>query len=85
MAILTFIFTGRMSDYGNLVIIDHGNGITTRYGHLSRFAARVGEHITKGEVIAYVGTTGRTTAPHLHYEVRVNDRPVDPVRYLPKE
>jgi murein DD-endopeptidase MepM/ murein hydrolase activator NlpD len=79
------IFAGRKSDYGNLVIIDHGNGVTTRLGHLSRFSVRVGTTVTKGQVIAYVGMTGRTTGPHLHYEVRVNDRPVNPRGYMPPE
>ena len=77
------IFAGRKSDYGNLLIIDHGNGVTTRLGHLSRFRATVGRAVKKGEVVAYVGMTGRTTGPHLHYEVRLNDRPVNPRRYLP--
>ncbi len=78
------IFAGRKSDYGNLLIIDHGNGVTTRLGHLSRFRAKLGRAVTKGEVVAYVGMTGRTTGPHLHYEVRLNDRPVNPRKYLPE-
>lgn len=77
------IFAGRKSDYGNLIIIDHGNGVTTRLGHLSRFRAKLGRAVTKGEVVGYVGMTGRTTGPHLHYEVRMNDRPVNPRKYLP--
>jgi len=78
------IFAGRKSDYGNLLIIDHGNGVTTRLGHLSRFRATLGRAVTKGEVVAYVGMTGRTTGPHLHYEVRLNDRAVNPRKYLPE-
>ena len=78
------IFSGRQSDYGNLIVVSHGNGLTTRYGHLSRFAARSGQVIHKGDLIGYVGTTGRSTAPHLHYEVRLNDRPVNPRTYLPR-
>ena len=78
------IYSARRSDYGNLIILDHGDGLTTRYGHLSRYQARIGQQIAKGEVIGYVGTTGRSTAPHLHYEVRLNDRPVNPKNYLPK-
>ncbi|HEY2380171.1 MAG TPA: M23 family metallopeptidase [Terriglobia bacterium] len=78
------IYAQRMAAYGNLVIIDHGNGLTTRYGHLSRFIAKVGQKVKKNDVIALVGTTGRTTAPHLHYEVRLNDRPKNPRDYLPK-
>ena len=73
-----------MAAYGNLLVIDHGNGLTTRYGHLARFVANVGQKVKKGEIIALVGTTGRTTAPHLHYEVRLNDRPKNPRDYLPR-
>ena len=71
------------SAYGNLIVIDHGRGITTRYGHLSRFAVSVGDQVQKGDLIGYVGNTGRSTGPHLHYEVRLNDRPVNPRNYLP--
>jgi murein DD-endopeptidase MepM/ murein hydrolase activator NlpD len=78
------IYAARKAAYGNLVIIDHGNGLTTRHGHLSRFNVRVGQRVHRNDVIAFVGTTGRSTAPHLHYEVRLNDRPVDPRRYLPR-
>ena len=77
------VFAARQSAYGNLIVIDHGNGITTRYGHLSRFEARVGNHLRKGDLIGYVGSTGRSTGPHLHYEVLVNDRSVNPRSYLP--
>ena len=78
------IFAARKSDYGNLIIIDHGNGVTSRLGHLSRFRAKLGRAVTKGEIVGYVGMTGRTTGPHLHYEVRLNDRPVNPRKYLPE-
>jgi len=78
------IYAQRMAAYGNLLIIDHGNGLTTRYGHLSRFIAKVGQKVKKSDVVALVGNTGRTTAPHLHYEVRLNDRPTNPRDYLPK-
>jgi len=79
------IYAARQADYGNLIIIDHGNGLTTRYGHLSRFLVKVGQRVKKGDtVIGLVGKTGRTTAPHLHYEVRLNDRAVNPRTYLPK-
>lgn len=78
------IYAARKAAYGNLVIIDHGNGLTTRHGHLSRFNVRVGQRVRRNDVIAFVGTTGRSTAPHLHYEVRQNDRPVNPRTYLPK-
>jgi murein DD-endopeptidase MepM/ murein hydrolase activator NlpD len=78
------VFAGRRSDYGNLVIIDHGNGITTRLGHLSQIRVMIARTVTKGEVVGNVGMTGRTTGPHLHYEVRLNDRPVNPRSYLPE-
>jgi murein DD-endopeptidase MepM/ murein hydrolase activator NlpD len=78
------LYSERKAAYGNLIIIDHGNGLTTRYGHLSRSLVRVGQKIKRGETVGLVGTTGRTTAPHLHYEVRLNDRPVNPRGYLPR-
>jgi murein DD-endopeptidase MepM/ murein hydrolase activator NlpD len=68
--------------YGRLVVIDHGFGISTWYGHLSRFDAHVGDHVSRGEVIGYVGESGRATAPHVHYEVRIYGTPVNPWRYL---
>jgi murein DD-endopeptidase MepM/ murein hydrolase activator NlpD len=77
------IYSERKAAYGNLLIVDHGNGLTTRYGHLSRSLVTVGQKVKRGEVVALVGTTGRSTAPHLHYEVRKNDRPVNPRTYLP--
>ena len=78
------IYAQRKSAYGNLIIIDHGNGLTTRMGHLSRFNVKVGQKVRKNEIVGYVGTSGRSTAPHLHYEVRLNDRPVNPRNYLPR-
>jgi len=72
----------RESDYGNLIVIDHGNGLTTRYGHLSGFKVHVGDKVTKRQLIGWVGMTGRTTGPHLHYEVRLNERPLNPRSYL---
>jgi murein DD-endopeptidase MepM/ murein hydrolase activator NlpD len=68
--------------YGRLVVIDHGFGISTWYGHLSAFATRVGVQVRRGEVIGYVGESGRATAPHVHYEVRIYGTPVNPWRYL---
>jgi murein DD-endopeptidase MepM/ murein hydrolase activator NlpD len=78
------IYAQRKSAYGNLIIIDHGNGLTTRLGHLSRFNVKAGQKVRKNEIVGYVGTSGRSTAPHLHYEVRLNDRPINPRNYLPR-
>jgi murein DD-endopeptidase MepM/ murein hydrolase activator NlpD len=69
--------------YGNVVYIDHGNGLSTRYGHLSRIDVRAGQTISRGELLGLVGSTGRSTGPHLHYEVRINNLPVNPRMYLP--
>lgn len=68
--------------YGNMVDVDHGGGIVTRYGHASAVAVTIGQQVRRGEVIAYVGSTGRSTGPHVHYEVRVNGAPVNPAGYL---
>ena len=75
-------FARRASEYGNLIVLEHPNGFTTRYGHLSAFKVTEDQTVRKGDVIGYVGMTGRATAPHLHYEVRLNDRPVNPRPYL---
>lgn len=72
-------FSGR---YGRLVVIDHGNGLSTRYAHLSKFEVIPGEEIRRGQVIGLVGDSGRVTAPHLHFEVRQGGNPVNPSRYL---
>jgi murein DD-endopeptidase MepM/ murein hydrolase activator NlpD len=74
--------TETMGGYGKTIMISHGNGISTRYGHLSGFAVAAGQHVQRGEVIGYVGESGRSTGPHLHYEVRINDTPVNPYKYL---
>lgn len=73
---------GPESGYGKLIEIQHANGIVTRYGHLSAFAVSNGQRITRGEVIGYVGTSGRSTGPHLHYEVWVHNSPVNPYKFL---
>jgi murein DD-endopeptidase MepM/ murein hydrolase activator NlpD len=70
------------SGYGNEILIDHGYGITTKYGHLSKIFVSVGQEVKRGQIIAAVGMTGKTTGPHLHYEVLVHDTPVNPSRYL---
>lgn len=76
------LFSGRQGQYGNLVVLEHPDGLTTRYGHLSRFNVEARTTVYKGQIIGWVGATGRTTAPHLHYEVRLFDRPVNPRPYL---
>jgi len=68
--------------YGREVVLNHGHGLQTVYGHLSAFAVFVGEHVSRGQVIGYVGQSGRATGPHLHYEVRVHNVPVNPHKYL---
>lgn len=72
----------RFGGYGRLVVVDHGNRIQTWYAHLSRFHVTVGQEIRRGEPVGAVGTSGRTTAPHLHYEVRIGGTAVNPYRYL---
>lgn len=76
------IFAGMYGGYGNLVVVDHGYGITTRYGHMSQIAVRLGQHVTRGRILGAVGSTGRSTAPHCHYEVRMHDRAVNPLNYI---
>ena len=68
--------------YGNWTLIDHGGGLATGYGHQSRIAVSIGQHVSTGEVIGYVGSTGASTGPHLHWEVRVNGNPVDPMGWV---
>ena len=72
----------REGAYGNLIIVDHGYGLETRYGHLSKYRARTGEKVKRGDVLGYVGSTGRSTGSHLHYEVRVNGRLLNPLQLL---
>ena len=71
-------FTGRKGGYGNVIFIDHGHGVVTRYAHLRRIETKVGTLLTAGTRIGQVGSTGRTTGPHLHFEVRLDGRDVDP-------
>jgi murein DD-endopeptidase MepM/ murein hydrolase activator NlpD len=75
----TAAYTG---DYGNLVILRHGFGLSTRYGHLSKFNVKVGDQVKRGDVIGFVGATGRATGSHVHYEILANGRPIDPLRIL---
>ena len=72
----------REAGYGNTFEIDHGNGIVTRFAHCSRIIVREGARVTRGQVVATVGNTGLSTGPHLHYEVHVNGKPVDPLKYI---
>ena len=76
------VHAGWMGGYGNMVEIDHGNGLATRYGHMSEIAVQEGDEVGFGKVLGKIGSTGRSTGPHLHYEVRVDGEPVDPERFL---
>jgi murein DD-endopeptidase MepM/ murein hydrolase activator NlpD len=78
----TVVYCGWEGGYGNLVVIDHGGGLATAYGHQSSIAASCGQHVGQGEVVGYVGCTGHCFGPHLHFEVRINGSPVDPLGYL---
>ena len=71
-----------MPDYGKIVIVSHGSGLETRYAHTSKILVKVGERVEKGQVVALVGNTGRSTGPHLHYEIRLNGNALDPRKYL---
>ena len=81
----TVIKAGGQGGYGNMIEIDHGNGLTTRYGHLSKIEVQVGDAIQRGQLIGLIGSTGRSTGPHLHYEIRLNDKAINPRRFLPPE
>lgn len=76
------LFVGDRGGYGTTVIIDHGGSLATLYAHQSRTAVKAGQTVTRGQTVGYVGSTGFSTGPHLHFEVRVNGNPVDPLRYL---
>lgn len=76
------VTAGRNGGYGNMVEIDHGKGLTTRYAHLSKIAVEVGQTVARGTVVGEVGSTGRSTGPHLHYETRVNGTAVNPTAYM---
>lgn len=82
MAAGTVILAGVKGGYGNTIMIDHGGGLVTLYAHQSKLGASVGDRVTSGEVIGYIGSTGLSTGPHLHFETRVSGNPVDPDRYL---
>jgi murein DD-endopeptidase MepM/ murein hydrolase activator NlpD len=79
----TVIYAGEQSGYGAIVIVRHDGGLVTLYAHNSRLLVEEGAHVRRGEAIARVGQTGRTTGPHLHFEVRDGTRPRNPLLYLP--
>lgn len=76
---------GWKGGYGNMIEIDHGNGLVTRFGHLSRVEVQAGDTMTRGQLMGFVGSTGRSTGPHLHYELRLGEKPINPRRFLPPE
>jgi murein DD-endopeptidase MepM/ murein hydrolase activator NlpD len=76
------IFTGVKFGYGNLIILDHGGGLTSYYAHLSKILVKTGQKVKRGELIGKVGRTGRVTGPHLHFEIRLNGKPQNPLLYL---
>lgn len=78
------IYAAPHAGYGNLVIVYHSNGITSRYGHLSRISLEAGQRVKRGDQVGNAGSTGRSTGPHVHYEIRENDQPIDPLRYAGK-
>jgi murein DD-endopeptidase MepM/ murein hydrolase activator NlpD len=79
------LFAGKKSGYGNLIIIGHGNGYTTRYGHLNSIAVRKGDEVSKNDCIGEIGSTGRSTGPHLHFEIRKNGESINPLTYIQKK
>lgn len=80
----TVVFAGAASGFGRLVLISHGGGVVTAYGHMSKIKTHVGAHVRAGELIALVGSAGHSTGPHLHFEVRINGVAVNPAPYLAK-
>ncbi len=75
-------FAKRNGGYGKVIYISHGFGISTRYGHLNKIYVKVGQHVQRGDLIGLIGNTGRSTGPHLHYEVRINNKPVNPINFI---
>ncbi len=76
---------GWKGGYGQMIEVDHGNGLISRFGHLSRIEVNAGDTLTRGQLIGFVGSTGRSTGPHLHYELRLGEKPINPRRFLPPE
>ena len=81
----TVVRAGWTGGYGNLIEVDHGNGLLTRYGHLSKIEVQIGDVIERGQEIGLIGSTGRSTGPHLHFEIRLGDKAINPRRFLPPE
>jgi murein DD-endopeptidase MepM/ murein hydrolase activator NlpD len=79
----TVVFASWKNGYGQMVEVDHGDGLTTRYAHLSKIEIELGQQLTRGQLLGRVGSTGRSTGPHLHYEVRIDGESVNPLAYLP--
>ena len=78
----TVTFAGTEAGLGNVVIVSHGYGLKTTYGHLSKARVKAGQTVKRGDILGEVGSTGLSTGPHLHYEVEVHGRPVDPTKYI---
>lgn len=78
-------YAGWQTGYGRVIAVEHGYGYSTRYGHCSRIDVKVGDQVKRGQIMGYVGSTGRSTGSHVHYEVRIHGMPVDPEKYLPKQ
>ena len=78
----TVTIAGWNGGYGNMVEVNHGNGLSTRYGHMSKIEVKVGQHVKIGQTIGRIGSTGRSTGPHLHYETRIDGEPVNPQKFL---
>lgn len=79
----TVIFTDPYGGYGNLIVVKHANGMTSHYGHCSKFNVKIGQKVNAGQIIGFVGSTGRVTGPHLHFEIRIDGKPFDPQRFIP--
>lgn len=75
-------WVGKQGAYGNLIVVEHEGHVSTYYGHLSKFAVTVGDTVTRGQIIGYIGATGFATGPHLHYEIRVHGEPINPAKYV---
>jgi len=79
------IFAGKENFWGNAVFIEHRDGIVTKYGHMSSIAVSEGQSVHRGEIIGYIGMSGRTTGPHVHYQIEINEKPVDPLQFVIEE